>query len=166
MVTKFYEAGCYARSESLGWLLKRVVAAISFQADQRLPHGLTHAQWAPLLMLHLGGPSSVVKLVAELDTDAGAMTRLLDRLETKGLCQRERSSDDRRVVMLSLTPEGQRLTSELTTVLADTFNDLLDGFSKDEWLMLLSLLKRMLANAEALRVKAAARTESTPSPEA
>lgn len=155
MVTKFYEVGSYARGESLGWLLKRVYQAITFQAGQRVAsNGLTHAQWGPLLLLRMGGPCSVAKLVAELDTDAGAMTRLLDRLEAKGLCQRERSSEDRRVVVLSLTDEGRRITADLTAVLADTFNELLDGFSKDEWQLLVAMLKRMIANGDALRLAA------------
>jgi DNA-binding MarR family transcriptional regulator len=152
MPNKFYRPDTYQRSESVGWLLNRVKQSIAAQADQRLAkEGLTHAQWVPLLVLRLGGPSSVVKLAAELDTDAGATTRLLDRLEAKGLCLRERASADRRVVMVSLTDEGQRITAELTAVLSDVFNAHLAGFSVDEWRTLLSLLHRMLANGDALR---------------
>lgn len=149
---EFYRPDTYQRSESIGWLLNRLKQSIVAQADLRLAkEGLTHAQWVPLLVLRLGGPSSVVKLAAELNTDAGATTRLLDRLEAKGLCLRERASADRRVVMVSLTDEGQRITAELTAVLADVFNAHLAGFSMEEWRTLLSLLGRMLANGEALR---------------
>ncbi|WP_077038046.1 MarR family winged helix-turn-helix transcriptional regulator [Pelomonas sp. KK5] len=148
----FYQADSYERSESLGWLLKRVQQSMTAHADGQLcKQGLTHAQWGPLLMLHVNGPSSVARLVEQLGTDAGAMTRLLDRLEAKGLCQRVRSIEDRRVVMLSLTEEGERVTSQLTAVLANTFNAHLQGFSHEEWRTLLNLLQRMVANGEALR---------------
>ncbi len=152
MLQEFYRPDAYARSESIGYLLKRLQQSITAQADQQLcKQGLTHAQWGPLLLLRISGPSSVAKLVEELNTDAGAMTRLLDRLEAKGLCQRERSSEDRRVVMLTLTEEGCRITSKLTAVLADTFNSHLQGFSHDEWRLLLGFLQRMIANGEASR---------------
>ena len=152
MVTKFYTPGNYQRCESLGWLLRRLKQSIVSAADVHLSeHDLTHAQWGPLLLLHMNGPSSVAHLVRELDTDAGAMTRLLDRLEAKNLCQRERSADDRRVVMVNLSEEGLKITAEMTAVLSDVFNAHLDGFSEDEWRLLLKMLQRMLANGEALQ---------------
>lgn len=153
MVTKFYTPGNYQRCESLGWLLRRLKQSIVGAADIHLAeHGLTHAQWGPMLSLRLCGTSSVAYLVRELDTDAGAMTRLLDRLEAKNLCHRERSAEDRRVVMVSLTEEGLRVTAEVTAVLSDVFNAHLAGFSEDEWRLLIKMLQRMLANGEALQV--------------
>ena len=141
MVTKFYAPGNYQRCESLGWLLRRLKQSIVSAADVHLAeHDLTHAQWGPLLFLHMNGASSVAHLVRELDTDAGAMTRLLDRLEAKSLCQRERSAEDRRVVMVSLTEEGLKVTAEMTAVLSDVFNAHLDGFSEDEWRLLVKML--------------------------
>ena len=41
------------------------------------------------------------------------MTRLLDRLESKGLCKRLRSTDDRRVVNVALTDEGQKAADKV-----------------------------------------------------
>lgn len=163
MVTKFYSPGKYPRSESLGWLLRRLKQSIVGAADVHLgEHGLTHAQWGPLLSLHMNGASSVAQLVRELDTDAGAMSRLLDRLEAKNLCHRDRSAEDRRVVMVSLTEEGREVTAEMTAVLSDVFNAHLDGFSEDEWRLLIKLLQRLLANGEALQ---AAQTGAHASPE-
>lgn len=152
MVTPFYTPGNYDRTESLGWLLRRLKQSIVSAADVHLgEHGLTHAQWGPMLTLRLCGTSSVAHLVRELDTDAGAMTRLLDRLEAKGLCKRDRSAEDRRVVMVSLSEEGLRVTAEVTAVLSDVFNAHLDGFSEDEWRLLIKMLQRLLANGEALQ---------------
>lgn len=148
----FYHAGNYQRSESLGWLLLTLQRSIRQQAELRLVgSGLTHAQWVPLLMLRLGGTCSVAKLMRELESDAGALSRLLDRLEAKGLCQRERSTEDRRVVMVSLTDEGRRISAQLPTMLSDIFNAHLLGFSHAEWQLLMSLLHRLIANGEALR---------------
>src|SRR3954468_5070118 len=106
---KFYRAEGYSANESVGYLMRRVLMAITQDTDKRLePHGLTHAQWGPLFKLRNGcGSATVAELAREMQMDPGAMTRLLDRLEAKGLCKRVRSTDDRRVVNLALTQEGE-----------------------------------------------------------
>ncbi|MCZ8096129.1 MAG: MarR family transcriptional regulator, partial [Acidovorax sp.] len=47
--------------------------------------------------------------------------------------------------------EGQRIAALVPPVLADVLNGHLSDFSHGEWQLLLSLLRRMLANGEALR---------------
>jgi DNA-binding MarR family transcriptional regulator len=84
-----------------------------------------------------------------VQTDPGAMTRLLDRLESKGFCRRERSTDDRRVVHIALTPEGEKAADQVPVELSQVLNEHLAGFSKTEWTQLKDLLSRMLANGEA-----------------
>jgi len=98
----------------------------------------------------------VAELARWLQIDAGAMTRLLDRLEKKQLCKRVRSTDDRRVVQVELTPQGRAAIAEVPAVLADVLNAHLAGFSKTEWLALKGYLERMLENGEALRESAQA----------
>ena len=156
----FYTAD-YQRDESVGWLLSRAKQSIAAACDDRLSSlDLTHSQWLPLLKLSLcGKPSPVATLVRELEIDAGAVTRLVDRLEAKGLVRRERSSEDRRVVLVHLTEEGERVAGSLTAVLADVFNAHLEGFSRDEWQVLLQLLRRFIANGEALRQPSSSKDE-------
>jgi DNA-binding MarR family transcriptional regulator len=150
---KFYTAGAYASSESVGYLMKRVVGSIVCQADRRLDsHGLTSAQWGPLLMLQKAGSMPVAELARRMFIDAGAMTRMLDRLEKKQLCKRVRSTDDRRVVQVELTPQGAQAITEVPAVLADVLNAHLAGFSKTEWQALKGYLQRLVDNGEALRV--------------
>lgn len=152
--------GCFYGSEgwnperSVGLLIKRVGNSIVLQADRRLAEmGLTHAQW--VLLFKLGDSDSncgtVATLARELQTDAGGMTRALDRLEAKGLVRRARSLDDRRVVQIELTAEGQRLAAQVPPVLAQVLNEHLAGFEHAEWQQLVGLLQRMARNGEALR---------------
>ena len=148
----FYRASGYCADDSVGYLMRRVLMAITQAADRRLePDGLTHTQWGPLFMLRSSRASTVAELARELQTDPGAMTRLLDRLETKGLCRRERCTDDRRVVRIALTPEGDAAASRVPAVLAQVMNQTLSGFSRAEWESLKGMLLRMLVNAEAQR---------------
>ncbi len=149
----FYAASDYASSESVGYLMKRAVASIVGQADRRLEaHGLTNAQWGPLLVLQKAGPLPVAELARRLFIDAGAMTRMLDRLERKQLCRRVRSTDDRRVVQVELTPQGAAAITEVPAVLVEVLNAHLAGFSKTEWLALKGYLQRLVETGEALRL--------------
>ena len=149
----FYKAESFRKGQSVGALMKAVIGSIGSQVDRRLvEHDLTHAQWVPLFKLAHGECGTVAELARTLQSDPGAMTRALDRLEAKGLVARVRSSEDRRVVNLELTEEGKKLADVVPAVLAEVLNLHLAGFTEPEWRSLLSMLDRMRANGEALRV--------------
>jgi DNA-binding MarR family transcriptional regulator len=149
---QFYQAGTYSPQESVGYLMKRTMLSLAQQADKRLAAvDLTSAQWMPLMRIRELGQATVAELARWSNTDAGAMTRLLDRLEKKGLCKRERSLADRRVVHVSLTPEGEVAVQNVPVVLAEVTNLHLEGFSASEWETLKSLLQRMVTTGDRLR---------------
>ena len=152
--TVFYRPETYNPDESAAYLMRRILACMGGEVDRALePRGLTHAQWVPLLKLHLGYASTVAELARECTQDTGAMTRLLDRLEAKGLVQRVRSSQDRRVVNLELTESGREIVKDIPAVLCEVQNDFLQGLSVEEWQQLKGLLRRVLDNALARQNK-------------
>jgi DNA-binding MarR family transcriptional regulator len=137
--------------ESVGYSLWQVALAMRRETASRLLSlGLTEAQWRPLWMLKAGRADTAQVLARLLGVDAGAMTRMLDRLEAKGLIERVRSLTDRRVTQLRLTASGEAATEGLPEVVAGVNNDYLLGFSRDEFEQLKSLLGRMRANGQAL----------------
>lgn len=152
----FYAPGQYTPDQSVGYLMRKVLSSILSQADAKLTsHDMTYVQYLPLYkLMHCSACDTVAALARELEIDAGAMTRSLDRLETKGLVRRERSTADRRVVHLVLTDAGRAVAAQVPGVLADVLNGHLSDFSQDEWQLLLRFLQRMLANGEALRQSA------------
>ena len=132
---------------SVSYQMRRIVNLIGTEVERRMePLGLTDAQWKPLLRLSLEHGNTVAHLARNCHLDAGGMTRLLDRLETKGLCQRERSQEDRRVVHVALTPEGQAVAAQLPALLGEVQDQLLQGFSAEEEAQLRDFLKRIYAN--------------------
>ncbi|NOK07273.1 MarR family transcriptional regulator, partial [Myxococcus xanthus] len=125
------------------------VSLMGSEVDRRVePLGLTDAQWRPLLRIFLasGQESTVAALARVCQLDAGGMTRLLDRLEAKGLCRRERSQEDRRVVHLALTEEGQAAAAQLPALLLDLQNTALHGFSEADTAAFRSYLARIYEN--------------------
>lgn len=148
----FYSADTFTSEASVGWLLRQIKQSMTCQADRLLgKHDLTHAQWAPMMRLRFNGPMSSAALSRDLAMDGGAMTRLLDRLEAKGLVKRERSVEDRRVVMVSLSDAGLNAMAQMPGVLSQVFNAHLSGFSAQEFRTLMGLLQRVVANGHALR---------------
>ena len=75
------------------------------------------------------------------------MTRMLDRLERKGLVRRARCGNDRRKVILELTPEGKAVYPKLMATYVNVLNRFMRGFTKAEAHQLETLLSRMLVNA-------------------
>jgi DNA-binding MarR family transcriptional regulator len=149
---EFYVPGEYRPEQSVGHLMNKVLSSILVQADARLAqYNLTYVQWVPLYKLLMCESTTSASLARDMSIDPAALTRSLNRLEAKGLIQRDRSTQDRRVVHLSLTDAGREVVQHVPGVLADVLNGHLQGFSADEWALMLKLLQRMLSNGEALK---------------
>ncbi len=76
------------------------------------PYDLSPPQYAILFHASLEGvPLS--KICEEMLADNSNLTRLVDRLETRGLVRRAPDPRDRRVTLVQLTDEGKALIDEL-----------------------------------------------------
>ncbi|MEN9316210.1 MAG: hypothetical protein RIS35_2603 [Pseudomonadota bacterium] len=153
----FYSAQDYPIGDSVNALIRRVKMSMSrcIEADMAR-HGLTDAQWGPLLLIRHDLGRTAARLAELLDVDPGAMTRTIDRLEHKGLVRRERSGEDRREVILDLTAEGEEAAARVPVVLAAANNAHLAGFTDEEFAMLRALLQRMADNGARLQAEAQA----------
>jgi DNA-binding MarR family transcriptional regulator len=74
------------------------------------------------------------------------MTRMLDRLEAKGLVRRTRSPDDRRLVNLELTQAGKAAYPRLRQISMQVLNRSLRDFTQEEAKTLQNLLQRVANN--------------------
>ena len=106
------------------------------------------AQYVILSVLaQRGCVDSTAQLCKDLSYDGGAMTRMIDRLEAKGLISRSRCTNDRRVVKIGLTAAGQEALPKLRGCSVRVLNRLLRGFNDAEARQLEGFLARMLQNA-------------------
>lgn len=133
---------------SLGYYLSKARNVLGQRMDRALePLGLTASQIGVMLLLLWRRANTPYDLSRELSYDSGSMTRMLDRLEKKGLIARSRSSTDRRVVELALTAPGEDAARQLPAIIARVLNEQLRGFSQEEVTQLMCLLARFIANA-------------------
>ena len=133
---------------NVGRLVGRVRHAILHAIDAKLaPLDLTAAQWAVVVYLAEDIASTPAELAALLDSDRGAMTRLIDRLESKSIICRKPHPTDRRSVTLTLTESGRATYPAIRPLIVEVLNDLLKGFEAEEIQRLESYLQRILVNA-------------------
>jgi MarR family transcriptional regulator, multiple antibiotic resistance protein MarR len=149
-----YDLETYQPANCVGQLLYRVKAAQMNALDEVLAKDtdLAHleisaAQYVVISVLAKSEcMDSVAQLCKDLPYDAGAMTRMLDRLEAKGLISRRRCPDDRRVVKLELTDAGRVALPKMRECSVRVLNHFLQGFSQAEARQLEGFLVRMLQN--------------------
>ncbi|MBI5642934.1 MAG: MarR family transcriptional regulator [Deltaproteobacteria bacterium] len=148
MKKKHYSMNNYRLDESVGFLLQQasneVERRLSAELKKKCPES-TAAQWKILMLLGNKKCKNAAELAAIINCDMGSITRMLDRLEAKGLIQRERSKADRRIVNLSLTGFGDELFPHLPEASVNMMNRLLKDFTATEVADLKLLLRRIIA---------------------
>ena len=143
----FYSGGRYVIEESVGYLIKQAQLALHRTIESKVTAlDLTAMQWGPLMLLGLGRARTAAELSRCIGVETSTMTRMLDRLEAKGLLSRKRCPDDRRIIWLELTDEGRHLAGKVPYLIAESLNQHLQGFSQQELDTLKSLLRRLAAN--------------------
>jgi DNA-binding MarR family transcriptional regulator len=117
-------------------LLQRITAVLK-------PFKLSHSQYNVLRILRGAGAEGLAcRAIGErMITRDPDITRLLDRLETRGLLTRTRDQKDRRVITARITPEGQRLLEELDQPIAEVDRQPLQHLGEQQLRTLIELLE-------------------------
>ncbi len=151
--TQIYDIETYQPAGCVGQLLYRVRAAQMNALDEELARDpdlaaleISAAQYVIISVLAKRGVDSAAQLCKDLSYDGGAMTRMIDRLEAKGLISRRRCPEDRRLVKLELTKAGVAALPKLRACSVRVLNHFLRGFSQTEARQLEAFMVRMLQN--------------------
>ncbi|MEC5385373.1 MarR family transcriptional regulator [Uliginosibacterium sp. H3] len=138
----------YGHEDSLGFLISKLKGLMMQALEAGLADlDITAAQGVILIRLGREPVSTAAALCRHSGYDTGSMTRMIDRLEDKGFIARERSTEDRRVINLKMTESGQVIRAEVLKRACEMMEPRLEGFSVDEFVLLKSLLRRVLDNA-------------------
>ena len=93
----------------------RVLVAVAVRSLAAGNAEITLSQHRALVVLASRGPQRVADLAELLGVNSSNATRNCDRLQRRGLVRRDRDTDDRRAVRVSLTQAGERLVQQITT---------------------------------------------------
>jgi DNA-binding MarR family transcriptional regulator len=124
----------------------RTAEALQFREAEFLKQfEITPAQYNVLRILKGAGPAGLMckEIGSRMVTRDPDVTKLLDRLEARGLLKRVRQSDDRRVITACLTDEGKQLLKEVTTPLEKHLSRILGHLGEGK----LKSLSRLLEEA-------------------
>src|ERR1700682_1558350 len=142
-----YRAESYKARSSVGYLIKRAHSLLIDQLEAAVAGSdITATQWVVLMHLRDGLAINASDLCAQLRHDSGALTRVIDQLEARGLVQRERSREDRREVQLRLTDAGIETVASLIPPVVDKFTLALRAFSRPEASELTRLLIKLITS--------------------
>ena len=147
-MSDIYDPKTFEPTSSVGYLVNRVRTSLFNAIDQELaPLEVTSAQYIIMAQLFYGMAESPSQICQSISYDPGAMTRMIDRLEAKGVIRRVRHPQDRRAITLELTDEGKAVFPKLRLSVINVMNRFLKGFTKSEARQLEGLLQRVIANA-------------------
>jgi DNA-binding MarR family transcriptional regulator len=93
----------------------RLLVAISVQSIATAEESLTLPQFRLLVVLHTRGPLKHAMLAEYLGVTPSTASRMVDRLVTSGLVERQTSPLSRREIILEITQEGARIVRRVTT---------------------------------------------------
>lgn len=105
-----------------------------------------------LTVLQVRGPLPMSKLADELDVSVASLTGIIDRMEARGLVERRREPDDRRVVLVHRTDAGDAVFGEMAAERRKHLEVLFDRMTDEElesFLVGLRALRRVRAEAMA-----------------
>lgn len=151
MPKPFYDLEAFVPRTSIGYLL-RCVTKLSTSRIEAAFEGsdISFTQWVVLMLVSTDTADTCTALARNMGHDSGAMTRLIDQLEQRGLVVRTRVEGDRRVSRLRVTDAGQTLLTGLVSSVMDMWNEVLEGFDHDEIRQLISTLGKLLTRLEQL----------------
>jgi DNA-binding MarR family transcriptional regulator len=103
-----------------------------------------------LNLVEADGPQSMGQLAEALDVSVASVTGIVDRMERRGLVERERGEVDRRLILVSLTPEGAAVFSEMSARRRERLTRLVGALTDRQIAGLLDGLRAMHAAGERL----------------
>lgn len=106
-------------------------------------YDLTPQQYNALRLLRGEGERKLatLALASRLVSRAPDITRLLDKLEERGLIERERPADNRRIVLIGLTAAGRALLGDLDRQVRACHERQLGHLSEEQLREMISLLQ-------------------------
>jgi MarR family transcriptional regulator, transcriptional regulator for hemolysin len=138
-----------------GHYISRIARAFARIGDVRLRElGFATAQLPVLTALKDGARLSQTELARWAKVEQPTMAQLLARMERDGIVRREPDPKDRRSSLIALTDEARAKLPAGRAILEAGNREAMYGLSEAEVAMLISLLQRVLANAEEMEGRA------------
>ena len=126
-------------------------AVLKGAGDELEGYDLTVIEFSLLRACMAEQEATATQLAEVLPVDASRVSRLVNQLVDKGLLVRRRLRNDRRIVMLRLSEEGVRLTSEILRHMWAYEAKLVEGIDEQDLHVFAEVALKMTANHDAMK---------------
>jgi len=142
--------------------LRQIIRAIDLHSKRlERESGLTGPQLLVMQLIGSSGEITAGVIARNVSLSQATVTSIIDRLERKGLLRRERSTDDKRKVMVSLTAQGGKALEAAPTLMQESFINAFNRLEDWEQALILSSLQRVASMMNASDLDAAPLLDST-----
>lgn len=125
--------------------LRQVIRAVDLHSRWMLSkYKITGPQLITLLTIEKEAPVTASAIASHILLSPSTVIGILDRLETKGLVQRDRDLKDRRMIWISLTEEGKIVASNAPSPLQETLAEAVVKLPETEVLKIVESLERIV----------------------
>jgi MarR family transcriptional regulator for hemolysin len=114
-------------------------------------HGFTFSQCYTMLNIYQNKVMTMNQLSSEMNLDISTMTRVVTRLKRDNYLHRERSAEDRRVVLIRLTPKGEQAAAELSREVKDFYSNIICQIPQGEVERVFASVQLLLGAFEKVR---------------
>jgi DNA-binding MarR family transcriptional regulator len=124
--------------------------------------GLTGPQLTVIKILESLDGLSLSSLSDQIKAQNSTVTGIIDRMEREELVKRERSAEDRRIVLISLTDKGRKLAAQIDVEPMEIFRDALSSLPKgdlEDLFRILVMFQKKVRDAVARQPQLAAAIE-------
>jgi DNA-binding MarR family transcriptional regulator len=126
--------------------LRRIIRAVDLYSRKLLAvHGLSAPQLLCLRQLAEHGPMLSGTLAAAVSLSPATVSGILDRLEQRGLIERRRQQDDKRRILIALSPAGLDVVREAPPPLQESFLFKLRALPESQQAQIDRTLKKLVA---------------------
>jgi DNA-binding MarR family transcriptional regulator len=131
----------------LPYLINRAGVSLAARFGNALrAAGITLQDWRVLAALRERDGQRLTELAQRTSIEVSTLSRLVGGLETAGLVNRSRDSDDARAIAIRLTAAGERITADLTPAALELESVAVAGLSETEIAQIKTLLERIYGN--------------------
>ncbi len=132
----------------LPWIGKTMKHIDHFIASKMAEKGIDLTRQQVILMKTLfhDGPLPQNNLAYLTDRDKTSLTRLLSTMEKKNLVARITSSEDKRVNLVHLTKNGEKVLNETTPILLEVIMHMQEGISEENQKTVINVMKKIQDN--------------------
>ena len=114
-------------------------------------HNLSRENFMILELLYSKGPHPVQKISETFSIPSGSITYVVDKLEKKGLVERQPNPNDRRASNVVITEEGRALFDEIFPKHVATISENVSFITNEEKEQLITLLKKIGLGVQSLK---------------